>query len=269
MSNSAAQWPGLFARIKAATTRAGRAASREFSIEGTRLFERGLRANAPIVGALADQHYGQKPRERAVLEELAQRQVQLVLVPDEISLELTGGRTFGSIVGLVGLEPSGSEATLPRDGDILVAVDVQDPGNVGALIRTAAAAGASAWVAVGSTDPYHPKAIRTSMGSLFKIPILERATPGELFAELAGTGHSSLATVPREGVQPWSPELASGPWAVFVGSEAHGLPESVQAACSACVSLPQRDDLDSYSVNAAAAMMLYELTRRRADAPGQ
>lgn len=259
--SSQADWGHLVARIHAAATRTGRAASREFSIEGTRLFERALRSKAPIQAALISESYGARDRERAVLKELEKRNVLTQRVPEEIAHELTGGRTFGALLGLVA--QSSASLEIRSDGDLLVAVDVQDPGNVGALLRTAAASGASALVAVGTTDAYHPKAVRTSMGSVFKLPVLEFETANECFAALDSLGRVALAAVPRDGLAAWSDDLPGGPHAVLVGSEAHGLPAEVQAACAARVSLPQRDDLDSYSVNAAAAMLLYELRRRR------
>ena len=259
--SSPPRWKHLSARIQSTTARSGRAAAGEFSIEGTRLFERALRAEAPLTAALFDASYGKKPRERSVLDELEARGIEMQVMPPDLANSLTAGRTFGTIIGLVTLHQT--EECLPATGDLLVAVDVQDPGNVGALIRTAAASGATALIAVGTTDPYHPKAVRTSMGSLFKLNILERSTPQSLWESLRESGHASLAAIPRSGLAPWSSELPAGPHAVLVGSEAHGLPLEVQAACAAKVSLPQRDDLDSYSVNAAAAMLLYELTRRR------
>lgn len=259
--SSQASWGHLVARILAAATRSGRATSHEFSIEGTRLFERALRAKAPIAAALVSNSYGSKERERAVLAELKSSATPVQLVPDEVARELTGGRTFGALLGLV--SQVASDLDIPSDADLLVAVDVQDPGNVGALLRTAAASGSAALVAVGTTDVYHPKAVRASMGSLFKLPVLEFNSTEALFTKLKSLGRSTLATTPRNGIAAWSDALPKGPHAVLVGSEAHGLTTEVQLACDARISLPQRDDLDSYSVNAAAAMLLYELRRRR------
>ena len=72
----------------------------------------------------------------------------------------------------------------PDPARLLVAVDVVDPGNAGALVRTAHASGAAAFVALGVTDPYHPRATRTSLGSLFRLPILRYATTAPFLAEL-------------------------------------------------------------------------------------
>ena len=129
---------------------------------------------------------------------------------------------------------------------------VSDPGNVGTILRSAAAFGAaSVAIGPGSADPYGPKAVRASMGSLFRVP---------LGAFDAAEGRR-VALVPRGGVP--LPELAvEGEVVLVLGSEREGLPDDVLAACEERASIPQPGGAESLNVALAGAIALYELARR-------
>jgi TrmH family RNA methyltransferase len=126
---------------------------------------------------------------------------------------------------------------------------VADPGNVGTLIRSADAFGAGVALSPGCADPTGPKALRASMGALFRVPIAE-------FDEPAGR---RIALVPRDGTP--LPELELDGEIVFVlGAERDGLPQNVLARCDAQATIPQQGE--SLNVAMAGTIALYELTRR-------
>jgi RNA methyltransferase, TrmH family len=128
---------------------------------------------------------------------------------------------------------------------------VGDPGNVGTLIRTADAFGASVELSQGSADPTGPKALRASAGAVFRVPLGEGA--GQRIG-LVAHGGKSLA------------ELEFGEATVFVvGSEREGLPEEVLARCDATATIPTSGPAESLNVAAAGAIALYEWSRRRSD----
>src|SRR5690606_8673746 len=140
--------------------------------------ERAVRAGSPPWRLIVSQRLMRQKdgRTRAVLSELEQVGRQVFAVPEAILLELADGRNSGLMFGLcvVPEQPTLQKLRERAQADgapIVVLVDVEEPGNVGALIRTALAAGAVGLVAAGSSDAYHPKAVRTSMGSVFKLPI--------------------------------------------------------------------------------------------------
>jgi RNA methyltransferase, TrmH family len=133
---------------------------------------------------------------------------------------------------------------------------VNDPGNVGAALRSALAFGASA-VALGpgSADPYGPKAVRASMGAIFSVPVARVRDP----AELPGR---RVALVPRAGVP--LPELDAGAEVTLVvGAERTGLPDAVSAACDELAHIPIAA-ADSLNAAMAATVALYELANRMA-----
>ena len=125
---------------------------------------------------------------------------------------------------------------------------VADPGNVGTLIRTADAFGASVELSAGTADPTGPKALRASAGALFRVPLGEAA--GRRIA-LVAHGGRPLAEVDLE------------PPVVFVlGSEREGLPEEVLATCDEAATIPTPGASESLNVGAAGAIALYEWSRR-------
>ncbi len=135
---------------------------------------------------------------------------------------------------------------------------VQDPGNVGAIIRAAHAFGAGVALAKGVADLYNPKTVRATMGSIFHAPI-SRELDALAFLELAGSScFETVAAIPRGGVPPAS--LPEGRLVVAVGSEGAGLPEEVASACSSRVTIPAL----AASLNAAvaASILLYEAHTR-------
>ena len=197
--------------------------------------------------------------------------------PDAIMADLTAGRDLGQLLGLVRLPPpvTLSELLPPPNTPtaavppapphpcspalFLAAVDITDPGNVGALTRTAHAAGAAALLVTGASDPFHPRATHISRGSIFKLPIVAYADAAALLTELHRLGVASVATTANDGAP--LPRLARppGPVAVLMGNEAEGLPAEVATTVDIRVTIPMAAGVDSYSVNAAAAIVLYHL----------
>jgi TrmH family RNA methyltransferase len=127
---------------------------------------------------------------------------------------------------------------------------VADPGNVGTLVRTADAFEASVYLSAGCADPTGPKALRASMGAVFRVPVGRfDAVPGR-----------RIALVPHGGAPLAEVEL-SPPVTFVLGAEREGLPEDVRAACDAVASIPAAAHADSLNVAAAGAIALYELRR--------
>ncbi len=151
----------------------------------------------------------------------------------------------------------------PAPAFVLAAVDVQDPGNMGALVRTAEAAGATGVVAVGaSADPLGWKALRASMGSAFRMPLARVDTVGVVIAAARTAGSTVVALVPRDGAAPEAIEGAR-PVLLLMGGEGPGLPPEVVADADLAVTLPMRPPVESLNVAVAAALALYAVAARR------
>jgi TrmH family RNA methyltransferase len=160
-------------------------------------------------------------------------------------------------------------ADAERPGPILVLVDVGDPGNAGTLVRAAEAAGGAGVVFAGSsTDPFGPKAVRAAAGSVLRLPVAEAPDTAAALDLLRTGGRRLVATVAAGGAAPEALRL-TGPVAVLVGSEAHGLPDDVVAAADDLLTIPLDPGVESLNAAVAGAVVLFEVARqRRAGGPG-
>jgi TrmH family RNA methyltransferase len=145
---------------------------------------------------------------------------------------------------------------------VLVLVGVRDPGNVGTLIRTAEAAGFDAvWVVGDSTDPFAPKAVRASAGSILRVPVAVHRDGPAAVAGLAAAGYTVVGTS-SHGVAYDQFEPGSAP-ALLLGSEAHGLGPDVSALVERWVSVPMSGLAESLNVAVAGSVLAFELARRQ------
>jgi RNA methyltransferase, TrmH family len=266
MSRSSA-WPGAVEDLRRALAPKGRVQLGQFAVEGLRLIERacsaGLIPKRVIISEKLLRQHDQ--RVRALLSDLERTECEVFAVPDAVLTELGEGRNSAQLFGLCPLpRPSTLEqlrtTALERKSLVLVLVDVEEPGNVGALVRTALAAEAAGVVAVGVSDPLHPKAVRTSMGSVFKLPWVRAAEVQGVVSALGDI--PQIAAVSRGGTAPWALPLGSGA-ALYLGRESEGLPDALLSQLQLQVSIPMPEGVDSFSVNAAAAALMVEAVRQR------
>lgn len=149
---------------------------------------------------------------------------------------------------------------IPLDGNLVVLDQVQDPGNLGTLLRTAAAAGiGTAVLTTGCAQAWSPRALRAGMGAHFGVGIVEQADPA---AALAGYPGAILATALGGQVRPVFEVDLRGPVAWLFGSEGQGLSPAVAALATATVTIPLAPGVESLNVAAAAAVCLFEQVRQ-------
>ncbi len=250
-------------------------------VEGPRLVEEALRSASPIRAVLFSES---GERHRARLTQYLNRPE--VAIP---TLQTTD-RLFESIAdtehpqGVAALvtprtftfddisRPSPSNAA-PL---IVVLAGVQDPGNVGTIIRTAAAFGATAAAAVpsgqsGTANPFAPKSLRASAGAALHLPLLTGVSLPILLAQLRATGIQFLASSSRESGPPENDQPLLTPWqvdwcqpvALLIGNEGAGLPEEIERSADARVRIPTSSSVESLNAAAAAAVLFYEAARQR------
>jgi RNA methyltransferase, TrmH family len=190
--------------------------------------------------------------------------VDVVLVGEQVMAAISPVRSPSGIVALGTRKGTTIDAicAAPR-ALVIVAVDVQDPGNVGALCRAAEAGNATGVIVCGaSAQPFSWKALRGSMGSLLRLPVVSVATPQIAMDAVSRARLATRATVPRGGMPmtdiDWTP-----PAAVFVGAEGSGLPEDVVTGCDERVTIPMQAPVESLNVAVAAALLVYEARRQR------
>jgi TrmH family RNA methyltransferase len=156
-----------------------------------------------------------------------------------------------------------SQLLTPDPALVVLAVDMQDPGNVGAVIRSAEAGGATGvFVAGGSSDAWGWKALRAAMGSTFRLPVLAVDQVVPRLDELREHGVTVLATVPRDGAALHQTDLR-GAVAVMIGGEGRGLSDKLIDSADRTVSIPMKPPVESLNAAVAAALVVYEARRQR------
>ncbi len=154
-----------------------------------------------------------------------------------------------------------------RRGTVVVLVQAQDPGNVGTIIRTAAASGVRAVVLTsGSVDPLNGKCVRAGAGALFTVPIFTNIDADELLEQLRSLEYTSLATTGRATQELYDPvliDVLTRPVAWLFGNEARGLPSEIVDQADLSVRIPLAEGVESLNLAAAAAVCLFETRRVR------
>jgi TrmH family RNA methyltransferase len=153
----------------------------------------------------------------------------------------------------------------PAPALVLVTIAVQDPGNLGAIVRVADAAGATGVVATGhGADPFGWKALRGAMGSAFRLPVVSETDAAASLRTLRHAGVRVLATSAGHAT-PLNAADLRGPVAIVLGNEGAGVPPEILAAADERIAIPMRAGVESLNVATAAAVMAYEVRRRRGE----
>jgi len=195
---------------------------------------------------------------------LGERGVEVALVSAQVMDAISPVRSSSAIVALAD-RPVTNRANLYERAAplVVVAVDVQDPGNIGAIVRVAEAAGATGVVAAGaSANPFGWKALRGSMGSALRLPVVAGISAEEAIDEARGHGCRIVATLPRGGRRLFDASL-SGAVAILIGGEGRGLPSAVVAAADEHLTIPMQAPVESLNAAVTAAVLLYEAGRQR------
>ena len=151
---------------------------------------------------------------------------------------------------------------LPPEGTLLVLDRVQDPGNLGTLLRTADAAGVAGVVLlVGTTDVYAPKAVRSSMGSLFHLPVVTDVTEAALLAFCQARCYELLVTSLEGSINLYQTRL-QGRKALVLGSEAAGVSPTLLSAANTRLRIPMAGQAESLNVAMSGAIILFEMLRQ-------
>jgi TrmH family RNA methyltransferase len=153
----------------------------------------------------------------------------------------------------------------PAPALVFVTVAVQDPGNLGAIVRVADAAGATGVVATGhGADPFGWKALRGAMGSGFRLPLVSEVEPANALGVLRHAGVRVLATASGHATPLDAADLR-GPVAIVLGNEGAGVPPEIMTAADEQIAIPMRRGVESLNVATAAAVIAYEARRQRGE----
>ncbi len=234
-------------------------------VEGQKLLAEALRAGASIVEVATAPRWESAPASQALLDDLRKRGLRIRSLADEILDSLSETETSQGVLALA-RRPRFDDAGLGTSTGaalVVVAVGIQNPGNLGGLLRTAEAAGAKmAYLTEGTADPFSWKALRGSMGSAFRLPHLRGADPEATLSRLRADGFRVIATV-AEGGALYAKATLTGRVALVFGSEGPGLPAELLRLADERVTIPLRPPVESLNIGVAAGILLFEAARQR------
>lgn len=235
-----------------------------FLAEGVRLIDEALAAGASIEIVFHSPRLSVTARGRQLLARLRSERLHLVETTDAVLDRIAPAETPQGIVAIIRFAPAPLPHPEERGEDFWVlAWGLQDPGNLGTLLRSADAAGASLFATVaGTVDPTSPKAVRASAGSIFRMPLAPGLPPDDLLDLALARGVRLFGTAPAGGA-PYHAQDYRGALGFVFGREGEGLPPLVAARLHTNVSIPMRHGVESLNVAAAAAVVLFEAARQR------
>jgi TrmH family RNA methyltransferase len=233
-------------------------------LDGVHLVAEALAANRAVESAIVAAADATRTDLRTLLAKLARANVPIFTATAPVMEAVSPVKTPSPIVALTTRPVWTVETVFARRPPLVViASGVQDPGNVGAIVRVAEAAGASGVLVSGtSADPFGWKAVRGSMGSVLRVPIRALATPLDAIAEARRHGCRVVASVAHRGRSLFDVDL-TGPLAVLVGGEGAGLDPAIISAADERVTVPMQPPVESLDAAAATAVILYEARRQR------
>ena len=233
-------------------------------LDGPHLVADALAANVKIEHAVAASAASDDAEIGPLLAQLSARGIDTALASSAVMAGVSPLRSPSAIVAIarrpeanIGRSYAGASPLL------LIVSDVQDPGNMGAIVRVAEAGGATGVLAAGiSADPYGWKALRGSMGSALRLPVARVEDAERAVAEARSGGCAVIATAPRGGRSVFDVDLRS-PAAVLIGGEGQGLPHALMASADERITIPMEAPVESLNAAVTAAIIVYEAHRQR------
>ena len=231
-----------------------------FVLEGLRIVEDALREDSGITQLILTQKAQERFGEELLQADL--RSTRTIVISNELGNRIASTDTTQGVFAVCRIPIQRRVRDIVHSGGrYTVLFGLQDPGNVGMIIRTADALGIDGVILSGSCDIYSPKVIRSTMGSVFRIRIAVENDADALFAELAEAGAvTSAAVIDRDAV-PVTECGFEGTQAVFIGNEGNGLPRDIAQRCTRRIIIPMHGNINSLNAAMAAGILMWELSR--------
>ncbi len=233
-------------------------------LDGAHLVSAALSANIRVRQIVVSADALERPDVRAIVDLIDSRQTAIAAASASVVSAMSPVRQPSGVVAIVERPSWRDEDLFPSVAPLVViAADVQDPGNIGAITRVAEAGGANCVIAAGaSADPFGWKALRGSMGSALRLPIAVQKNAYLAVDHARKHGCEVIAAVTSGGVSLFELRL-TGAVAILVGGEGGGLAADLSAAADVRVSIPMKHPVESLNTAVAAGLLVYEACRQR------
>jgi RNA methyltransferase, TrmH family len=251
----------IIKELRRAFTRGELTSDGHYAIEGFRILEEAIRSGVRS-RALFFSNSAQSKAAKLLPQMGAT--VETLLLPDKLFASVVPSETPQGVAALVRWKDYSLGDVLSRSqaGPVLAIAGLQDPGNLGTILRSAEAfVAAGVLLGEGTVSPFNSKVVRASAGSIFRIPITQTSVDASL-DEMRKQGLRLVATSSHKGV-PLTDANLTGPMAVFIGSEGSGLPRTLLSKMDEIVVIPHSSKVESLNAGVAASIVLYEIARKR------
>lgn len=228
-------------------------------MEGVRLVEEALAAGVEVAYILYAPDLPDRPRGAGLLQAAAVRGVPLYRASPEALERAADTQSPQGVVGV--FRPRSRTLDDLGPGLVVVLDNLQDPGNLGTVIRSLEALGGGGAVVAGGVDPYNPKVVRGAMGSLFRLPVVKLALDAALRG-LRAQGRPIYVADAGGALAPWEAKLARA--AIVIGNEGAGPSPLARQEADGVVSIPMVGPTESLNAGVAAALLVYEALRQQA-----
>jgi len=251
----------LVKELRQAFSKGERTADGHHAIEGFRILEEAIRSGVRFRAVFFSESAA--GRTEKLLSQLG-AQVETLLLPDKLFETAVPTDAPQGVAALARWKEFSVEDVLARSqaGPLLAIAGVQDPGNLGTILRSAEAFGAGGvLLGEGTVNPFNPKVVRASAGSIFRLPVA-RVKLLEALEAMKKQSLRLVATASHKG-PPLDQAKLSGPLAIFIGSEGAGLSRDLIKEMDEVVAIPQDPKVESLNAGVAASIVLYEVMRQR------
>ncbi|MDD6345371.1 MAG: RNA methyltransferase [Oscillospiraceae bacterium] len=229
-----------------------------FVLEGLRIVTDALNENSGLKHLILTQQAFEKYQSEFSQADL--NNTRLIVISNELGNRIAQTEKTQGVFAVCSM-PEKIPLKLDRNGKYLILLNVQDPGNMGMIIRTADALGIDGIIASECCDLYNPKVIRSTMGSIFRMKIFTEPDTDIIFSELSGKNIKSFASVTDSDALNINSVNFNGGCAVFIGNEGNGLPEEVSEKCTEKITIPMHGTINSLNAAMAAGIIMWELKR--------
>jgi TrmH family RNA methyltransferase len=251
-------------RLSGLKTKKGRSKEQKFLIEGLRLCEEAADSFWPINSVLFTKSFEQKTRGKELLKKLQKLNADLIPVGNQILAKLSETVTAQGIICVAETKRLPVKDLWEKNLKVIVALDgIRDPGNVGTLIRTADAFGVDAVLLSDDTvELYNPKMVRSTMGSIFHLPIFDEIALKKTILQLKKRKFKIFGTDVKDGKS--LDELdPSGKICLLIGNEAEGLNRKLLESSDEIIHIPVYGKAESLNVAVAGGILLYQVAEKR------
>lgn len=247
--------------LRAALLRPGRGDADSIALEGIHLVVEALHSGLELTTVFVVQGH------ENLLDELnLNDSIEVLSLPPEVLASAVSTESPQPIAALARPRNWAWDQLLVAQSLLIVLSGIQDPGNLGAILRSAEAFAATGVICLtGTVSRWNPKAMRASAGSVFRLPTLT-ASENKCFERLKAAGIRTLATSSHEA-EPVGNQDLTGPVALVIGSEGSGLSAELAAQCDARITIPCPGPVESLNAAVAASILLYEASRQRSKNP--